>query len=113
MARDDCSPPSVEVPSCSLDAGGLRNQGERYAAIGRTVVGVERSPRSLVVDLGPSADRALVEETLRIERECCPFFDLDYDPDRRRLSVAVASEEMDAAIDAIAAALGASDRLRA
>jgi hypothetical protein len=103
---DDCCAPAAEVPSCSLDRDGLTAQHERYAAIGRAVVGVERSPRALVVTLADGIDAALVERTLRIERECCPFFDLDFDSHERRLSIAVASEEMVPALDAIAHALG-------
>ncbi|MBS1883474.1 MAG: cation transporter [Actinobacteria bacterium] len=103
---EDCCAPSSEVTSCSLDPKELATQRRRYAAIGTSVREVERSRRRLVVRLGPEADLALVEETLRIERECCPFFDLDFDRGCREMVIGVASEEMIPALDAIGWSLG-------
>jgi hypothetical protein len=55
-------------------------------------------------------DLGLVEETLRIERGCCPFFELDLDPERRLMTVGVASEDEVPALDAIAYSLEARGR---
>jgi hypothetical protein len=52
--------------------------------------------------LRPGSPLGLVEETLRIERACCPFFELDLDPERRVMTVGVSSEEYVPALDAIA-----------
>ena len=40
----DCCAPSPEIASCSLDREALLAQRDRYAAIGGTVLGVERLP---------------------------------------------------------------------
>jgi hypothetical protein len=58
-----------------------------------------------VVDLDEQVDTELVDETIAIERECCPFFTLDWEPERRRLTVAVSQAEHEPALDAIAFAL--------
>jgi hypothetical protein len=108
--EDDCCTPSREIASCSLDQEALLAQRDRYAAIGGAVLGVERLPRLLSVRLGPSVDLDLVEETLRIERGCCPFFELDLDPERRLMTVGVASEDEVPALDAIAYSLEARGR---
>jgi hypothetical protein len=105
--EDECCTPAAAFPSCSLDDDGVAVQGARYREIGRSVVSAERSARSLVVTLSPRVDRSLVEETLRVERGCCEFFDLDFDPDRRLLTIAVPTEEMAPALEAISGALGA------
>jgi hypothetical protein len=102
---DDCCAPSLEIASCSLDRAALLAQRDRYAAIGGAVLGVERLPRRLSVRLGPSLDLSLVEETLQIERGCCPFFELDLDPEQRLMTVGVGSAEEVPALDAIAHSL--------
>jgi len=102
---DDCCSPSPEIVLCSLDRGALAEQAERYAVIGRAVTDIERSPLSIVATLSASVDGDLVERTIRIERECCPFFDLDFDSDRHRLAIGVDSEKMAPALEAISYAL--------
>lgn len=108
--EEDCCPSSDQAPpSCSLDRDALIAQRERYARIGESVLKVSRTPRSLAIDLSPTVDLALVDDTLRVERECCPFFDLGFDARARILTVAVDSAERAPALDAIAFALGAED----
>jgi hypothetical protein len=92
--------------ACGLDPEALGAQGRRYAQIGASVLEVKRSPRRLVVRLGPDADLTLVVETLRVERECCPFFELDFDAGRREMVIGVTAEENLTALDAIAHSLG-------
>jgi hypothetical protein len=47
----------------------------------------------------------LVAETVAIERECCPFFTLTWEPNRRRLTISISQAEHEPALDAIAFAL--------
>jgi hypothetical protein len=94
------------APSCSLDEAGLRSQLERYRHAGRGAVLVERTRRRLVVEVGEHVDGKLVEEAIAIERECCPFFALDWQAARRRLTVSVSHVEHEPALEAIAFALG-------
>jgi hypothetical protein len=93
------------APSCALDEAGLRLQLERYRHAGTGASLVDRTQRCLVVDLDEHVDPKLVEETIDIERECCPFFALDWEPARRRLTVSVSQAEYEPALDAIAFAL--------
>jgi hypothetical protein len=93
------------APSCALDEAGLRSQLERYRQAGRNARVIERTPRRLVAELDQNVDTELVAETVAVERECCPFFALAWEPDRRRLTVAVSRAAHEPAIDAIAFAL--------
>jgi hypothetical protein len=93
------------APSCALDEAGLRRQLERYRQVGRGASLVDRTRRSLIVDLDRRVDAGLVEETIATERECCPFFDLRWEQETRRLTISVSQAEHEPALDAIAFAL--------
>jgi hypothetical protein len=93
------------APSCALEQSGLRSQLERYRQAGRNARLIERTPRRLVADLGENVDAELVAETIAVERECCPFFALAWEPDRRRLTVSVSQAAHEPALGAIAFAL--------
>ncbi len=93
------------APSCALDEAGLRSQLERYRQAGRNARLIERTPRSLVADLDENVDVELVAETVAVERECCPFFTLTWEADRRRLTISVSQAAHEPALDAIAFAL--------
>jgi hypothetical protein len=93
------------TPSCVLDESGLRSQLERYRQAGRNARLIERTPRRLVADLDESVDATLVEQAIAIERKCCPFFLIDWEQDRRRLTVSVSQAAHEPALDAIAFAL--------
>ena len=67
---------------------------------------IERTPRRIVVELDRRVEETLVEQTLAIERECCPFYELGWEPERRRLSIAVAHAEHAPALEAVAFSLG-------
>jgi hypothetical protein len=94
------------VPSCELDAGGLKAQRERYRAAGEGATVLERTARRLVVEVSPQAVSA-VSNLVEVERECCPFFQIDWDSSLGRLSFGVSDAEHEPALDAIAYALGA------
>lgn len=93
------------APSCALDETGLREQAERYRQAGEGASVVDHSPRCLVVDLDQRVDPRLIDELIAIERECCPFFDLSWKPEIRRLTVSVSRAEHEPALDAISFAL--------
>lgn len=92
------------LPSCGLDAEGMREQGARYAELGRHVTTSEREPQSLVVRFDDRVDHQLLRETVEVERGCCSFFDIGLDG--RTLRMTVADPAHDPALDAIAGALG-------
>jgi SAM-dependent methyltransferase len=91
--------------ACTLDEGDMRWQLERYRTAGRGASLIERTPRRLTVGLSRQADPQLVEELLATERECCPFFDLAWDPAQRRMTFAVSDAEHEPALEAISFAL--------
>jgi hypothetical protein len=96
--------------ACSLDDNGLRAQRDRYRLLGQVAESVERSPRRLVIRTAAELDSATVEQLVAVERACCPFFTLDWDPLNGRLAISVASDSDGPALDAIEYALAAPDR---
>jgi hypothetical protein len=93
------------APSCALDEVGLRSQLERYRHAGQHARLIERTPRRVVADLDRDVDAELVAQAVAIERECCPFFTLSWESERRRLTVSVSQAAHEPAIDAIVFAL--------
>jgi hypothetical protein len=92
------------LPSCALDAEGMREQGARYAELGRHVAGSDRELQSLIVRFDATVEGQLLRETVEVERGCCSFFGIDLDG--RTLHMTVADPAHDPALDAIAGALG-------
>jgi hypothetical protein len=93
------------APSCALDESGLRSQLARYRQAGRNARLIEQTPRRLIADLGEDVDAELVAQIIAVERECCPFFVLTWEPGGRRLSVSVSQAAHEPALEAIAFAL--------
>ena len=93
------------MASCALTPDGLEGQLERWRRLGRSAAVVRRDPGRLTVEFGPGLDQTLLEETLAVERECCPF--LEFEVGRGRLGISVAEREDEAGLDALAYALSA------
>ena len=91
--------------ACSLDADELVAQLERYRVIGRLAAAVEHEPSRVVVRFAGVPPSALIERTLEVERGCCPFFEIDYDPANQRLAISVDHPDRRPGLDAIAHAL--------
>jgi hypothetical protein len=89
------------VSECSLDPEALQVQRKRYATLGRDLVDVERERGRLTATFAPNVDGDLVRETIEVERECCPFFALVYDPTENRLSITVDNPAREPALDAL------------
>jgi hypothetical protein len=104
--------PLPMAPSCALDEAGLRLQLDRYRRAGTGGGLVGRTSRRLVVELDQHVDASLVEAVIAVERECCPFFVLDWQVATRRLTVSVAEAEHEPALDGIAFALGVEESAR-
>jgi hypothetical protein len=105
-------PPSVEmstelpIAECRLDLEGLRRQRDRYRELGGQAAAITRGPESLTVRFGPALDRDLLDETIAVESECCPFFTFDLSPEQRVVTIGVSRPEQRPALDALAYALG-------
>jgi hypothetical protein len=95
----------MTAAGCILTAGELAAQLERYRAIGRLAAGVEREPGRVVVRFAGDPPSALIERALEVERGCCPFFEIGYDPVTQRLAISVDGPDHHAGVDAIAHAL--------
>lgn len=97
-----------ELPlACSLDETEMAAQRARYAVVARHVKSLASGERSLRARLDESLDGAVLRELIDVERDCCPFFEIAYDPSDRLLSVSVASEQHAPALQAIAHSLRA------
>jgi hypothetical protein len=92
--------------ACSLSPDGLQSQLGRWRRLGRGIASVERGPRRLAIVFDSGLDRALLEETVAVERDCCPFF--RFEVDERTLTISVAEPTEEPALDALAHALGAA-----
>jgi len=93
------------APSCDLDADGLRRQRERYEHAGEGATLRERTARLLSVEV-TSKGAEVVPELIEVEKACCPFFELSWDPGCNRFSIGVPDDEHEPALDAVAYALG-------
>lgn len=93
------------APSCTLDESGLRSQLERYRQIGRHARLLERTPRRLVAYIGERVETTLLTDAVSVERSCCPFFLIDWEPSQRRLTVSVSEATHEPALDALVFAL--------
>ena len=91
--------------ACSLNADELAAQLERYRALGRLAAAVEHEPGRVVVRFAGDPPRALIERALEVERACCPFFEIDYEPATQRLAISVDHPDRHPGVDAIARAL--------
>ena len=97
--------------SCSLDQDELGTQLARYRAAGDDAQVIHHDSRRLVIGVSDQVSTGSIDELVATERSCCPFFELDWDPEPRRLSIAVTRPEHEPALGAIAHALGLTDGL--
>lgn len=107
MSQDRSTQSPAPIAACRLDLAGLRRQRERYRSLAAHVTAIDRSDGALDVRFEPGFDSRLLEETIAVERDCCPFFRLAYDPAERRLRAAVERAGQEPALEALAYALTA------
>ena len=106
-AYDAAMEPSMVAPSCSLSEAELAEQLSRYRAAGRSAEVVERGRRRRVICVAAEVPETLIHRLIEVERGCCPFFELAWDRESRRLTVEVPDSEHEPALEAIVSALGA------
>jgi len=106
--------PLPMVPaSCSLNSAELSQQLERYRAAGRGAEVIRADPGRRVIRLAPQVPESLVSKLIEVERGCCPFYELDWDPSTRQLSIGVSDHKYEPALDGLAHALGLGEPARA
>jgi len=101
----------AQIPSCALDEAGVREQRARYASLAPSVTRLEREPEAVLIDFEEGFDRATLEETLAVERACCPMFVFEFDEARRRLRTTVRETDQLPALDAMEQSLGGVRRV--
>lgn len=99
--RDD---PVAQIPSCALDPVARREQQARYRQLAGAVTRIDPRPDRVIVTFDAHLDPALLERTLAVERECCPFFVFGADSAKRRLEISVRQPEQLPALALLAAA---------
>jgi hypothetical protein len=99
-------PLPMAPPACSLDEVGVRSQLARYRTVGEAATVLVLDRRRVSVHVGDEVPNTLIDELVAIERECCPFFELAWEPNARRLTVSVPDAEHEPALEAIGFALG-------
>jgi len=95
----------IAAPVCRLDQAGLCDQLDRYRQISRHVETVERDPGRIVVRFARDVPRDRLDTALAVERGCCAFLGIDYDPSERRLTLTVEDAAQDPVLGALADAL--------
>jgi hypothetical protein len=108
MAEDADAAELPLIAECRLDLDGLRSQRERYRRLGERLEGLDRGLHAFTVRFDEAVDPGLVEETVAVERECCPFFELAFDARERRLTLSVQDDQQAPALDGLLFALGAA-----
>jgi hypothetical protein len=101
-----CACCAETIQPCTLGERELAAQLAAYRELGTDARLIERTPERLAVELGTDVDARRVERVIAIERECCPFFRIAWEPGSHRLSISVAHTEHRPALAAIAAAIG-------
>jgi hypothetical protein len=96
----------LERGRCGLGERELQDQLAGYGDVGRGARQIERGARAIALEIAPQVDAGQVERLLAVERECCPFLTITWNPDSRLLSFAVADPGHEATLAAIASALG-------
>jgi len=101
----------ARIPTCALDEAGMNEQRARYARLAPNVTRVQREPEALLIDFDHDFDSQTLDEALAVERECCPCFRFAFDERQRRLRATVTQTDRLPALDAMAHALTAADRV--
>ena len=80
--------PLFVADGCTLSPDGLADQAGRATRLLPSVASLERSEDELRVTFGDGVDRALVEEVVATEQQCCSFLEIEYDGAAGTLRVA-------------------------
>jgi hypothetical protein len=93
------------IKGCTLTPDGLDRQRDRARVLSPSVTRVDLG-QDLAVQFGPGVDEGLVAELVAVESECCSFFSIGYEADRRMLTLSVDDEARRPALAAFARAFG-------
>jgi hypothetical protein len=74
--------------SCALDEAALARQLARYTRIGEHALWARQHETELTVVLDTDLDDELLQHTLEVERDCCPFLAVVWADTTRELTIA-------------------------
>jgi hypothetical protein len=98
-------PLPLAIPECRLDAAALGPQIRRYRQLASHVTRLERTVGEVRVEFDASVPDGLLGRTLAVERGCCTFVGIEYEPQSRTLTFTVANVAQDPRLDSFAALL--------
>jgi hypothetical protein len=99
----------LAIPECRLDENAFGAQLRRYRELSRHVEQLERRTGEVIARFDAGVSAGLLEQTLSVERECCPFVVLEYDATRRQLTITVQNIAQDPRLDSLFHALTERD----
>jgi hypothetical protein len=96
---------TMNATRCSLGVAEMAAQLERYRELGQLAAVTEHEPGRIVVRFLEDPPPALLELTMRVERGCCPFISLEFEPRAHRLTISAEHPDHQPSLEAIAQAL--------
>lgn len=96
---------SARPAGCGLTDAALGSQLRRYRRLSEHVTSLERTTGQVIAEFGADLPPALLENTLEVERRCCPFVQATYEPGCGRLTLAVQTIDQDPRLDSLFNAL--------
>ena len=98
-------PLKMSIPECRLPETAVGPQLARYRRLAEHVTDIHRDIGQLRVQFDDSVPDGLLDHALAVERECCSFVGLDYQPQTRLLTITVANVAQDPRLDTLRALL--------
>jgi hypothetical protein len=96
---------AAQPAGCGLSEAGFGSQLRRYRLLSEHVIRLERRTGKVTAEFGARLPQGLLEQTLEVERGCCPFVEATYEPARRLLTLAVRTIDQDPRLDSLFHAL--------
>lgn len=84
-------PLKLAIPECRLPDTAVGPQLARYRKLAEHVIDLHRDVGEVRVQFDDTVPESLLAQTLAVERECCTFVDLEYQPHMRSLTITVAN----------------------
>jgi hypothetical protein len=96
-----------ELPliGCALSEEQLAERRGRIRRLQADVVALHAAPQRVEVEFAAGVDAAAVTDLVEAERECCSFFEFDWDRDGRRLAIAIPEPRFRPTLEALAGEL--------
>lgn len=85
--KREVQPLPMAPSGCELDDRQRADQLARYRQLSANVTALDRDGDQARIVFDEQVHPELIEQTVAIERDCCSFFTLDYDPSARVLAI--------------------------